>query len=656
MTFTEAAVEVLRLAGKPLHYKKITELSIRKNLLSHVGKTPEITMSSRLATMVKKDRGDAPIIKVKPGVFALREFPAEVIEAAVHDPGQDFEVDEELLSEEPAEAAKAEAPDEPGSQPPPASGENGGNGHALPGAELFPEEEDDDEPILANLDAPEPADKKRRKRRRRRKRKGEGDAQSADETNESESKGPGNRRQPSREARGTRRQEEPSLARDESWRRSPAAGDLLGQDLADAVELSLGDGRTQSQSLETVAAALVRRGRLQGEPSSLVATVAAAVRGDIARRRAERMPPRFRMNQGRIELMSWALPNEASRALSDVFRSAQRQRDLVRRAFVRRLADLPAVGLMEILASWLNAEGVIALRAIRRPGTPSGEFHLAGVLRQGPQEIPVAIVFVREGNIGREKVVEARGALHHYGDARIAWLITLGQVLSGAQEESASIGAAPCALFDGMSLAEAMEKVGVGLVRYDLPVVALDLDALDGLGGTVGAERRNGNGSEGQERRNRRRRRDRRDENASSARDRTDAKARDAEDEDNTEERLDALSIEEDETRLHESSRTSDHGEVDEEEQEASHAAHERDDADRDEDDTEDDEFTSVAKDSDEDEDDENDEQDDESEDEDDDLSFDDEDEDDELDEDEDDDDELDEDDEDDEDKEDERF
>ena len=73
MTFTEAALEVLKGAGEPLHYKKITELAIAGNLLSHVGKTPEVTMSSRLATLVKKDRGQSPIIKVRPGVFALRE-------------------------------------------------------------------------------------------------------------------------------------------------------------------------------------------------------------------------------------------------------------------------------------------------------------------------------------------------------------------------------------------------------------------------------------------------------------------------------------------------------------------------------------------------------------------------------------------------------
>ena len=49
MTFTEAAAEVLRIAGKALHYKEITELAIEKNLLSHVGKSPEVTMGARLA-------------------------------------------------------------------------------------------------------------------------------------------------------------------------------------------------------------------------------------------------------------------------------------------------------------------------------------------------------------------------------------------------------------------------------------------------------------------------------------------------------------------------------------------------------------------------------------------------------------------------------
>src|SRR5215207_5353683 len=74
MTFTEAAAEVLRMAGKPLHYKEITELAIEKNLLSHVGKSPEVTMGARLAALLKKEDKENPIIRVKPGVFGLREW------------------------------------------------------------------------------------------------------------------------------------------------------------------------------------------------------------------------------------------------------------------------------------------------------------------------------------------------------------------------------------------------------------------------------------------------------------------------------------------------------------------------------------------------------------------------------------------------------
>ena len=51
MTFTEAAAQVLRLVGKPLHYKEITDVAIEKNLLSHVGKSPEVTMGARLAAL-----------------------------------------------------------------------------------------------------------------------------------------------------------------------------------------------------------------------------------------------------------------------------------------------------------------------------------------------------------------------------------------------------------------------------------------------------------------------------------------------------------------------------------------------------------------------------------------------------------------------------
>src|SRR5882672_4860643 len=85
MTFTEAAAQVLRLVGKPLHYKEITDVAIEKNLLSHVGKSPEVTMGARLATLVKKGDKENPLVRIKPGVFALREWDPGMIERGLSD-------------------------------------------------------------------------------------------------------------------------------------------------------------------------------------------------------------------------------------------------------------------------------------------------------------------------------------------------------------------------------------------------------------------------------------------------------------------------------------------------------------------------------------------------------------------------------------------
>ncbi len=98
MTFTEAAVEVLRRAGKPLHFKEIAETAIKENLLSHVGQDPEITMGQRLAAMAKRDE-DRKVVAVAPeGTFALVEWgvPQEVIVEPVAPPMQPPETGEPL--------------------------------------------------------------------------------------------------------------------------------------------------------------------------------------------------------------------------------------------------------------------------------------------------------------------------------------------------------------------------------------------------------------------------------------------------------------------------------------------------------------------------------------------------------------------------------
>ena len=465
MTFTEAAVEVLRLVGKPLHYKKITELAIERNLLSHVGKTPETTMSSRLATMVKKDRGDAPITKIKPGVFALREFPEGMVEGADH-PSTDSDAPE--ASESDAAPEEAAASEEVAGSEVGAEEETGSAPQDLPGSDVFPEEDDDDDLILANLDDDSREGRKPRKRRPRRRR--ERDAEvgpSADSRPE---------RRPASRNRSRKEPQAPAT-------RAAAAGEPVGRDLSDAIETALRSRSRQPRALIEIAEVLIDTGRLAGTPAVLAPTLAAAIRGDNAKRRASGGRPRFREEDGLVSLLEWSLPGDAVNAERDAVRAADRQRQSVRRAFVRRLRDLPDGALLELLATWLNAVGVQSLRAVR---ADAGDFSLAGTLRRGPEETPLAITIYRgKQPISNDAIVALRGGLHHFDHARAGWVVTLGLVRDGTISEAHAEGAAPCAIFDGDALAASMEEVGVGIRRASLPLAVLDVELLDSLGGSA---------------------------------------------------------------------------------------------------------------------------------------------------------------------------
>jgi hypothetical protein len=211
--------------------------------------------------------------------------------------------------------------------------------------------------------------------------------------------------------------------------------------------------------------------------------VAAALRAEAARAERAHGRSRFRISAGRVSLSEWLLPREAVRSEEAVEHAAESQRDQVRRAFVNRLNELPAAGFAELIATWLNGEGVTALRAVRRPGSSGREFHFAGTLKRGAEENRLAFVVLRSGrDIDRETVVEARGSMHHYGGASGCWLISTGRVHPAAREEAGSEGGAPVALFGGSDLARAMERIGIGLRMHFVALSDIDFDLLEALG------------------------------------------------------------------------------------------------------------------------------------------------------------------------------
>jgi restriction endonuclease Mrr len=106
------------------------------------------------------------------------------------------------------------------------------------------------------------------------------------------------------------------------------------------------------------------------------------------------------------------------------------------------------------------------------------------VHKTGSDSIPTAIVIRKDGReIGRERVTDLRGALHHYGPANAGWLVTTGQCLSGAREEAGAPGAPPVALYDGIAVCKLLEDLDVGVVKTRFAVAIPDLELLEALRG-----------------------------------------------------------------------------------------------------------------------------------------------------------------------------
>lgn len=483
MTFTDAAEAILKAAGQPLHYRKLTEIAIANNLLSHVGKTPEVTMSSRLATMVRKDRGEAPIVKVRPGVFGLREFSEEVAKIDENqmrlDAKQLAESIASLVSSRRAMDSERARDDE---DRPSVERSSAISDYA---AQLFPEEADDDDPILGSArgggSSPEPADGKT------------DDESSADSASR---RGRRSRRSRRSNRRGRRGEEEGSQANDEldqPTAREPAElphgarGSELIEEIAAALD---NESPRRFVPLIELAEYLEGKKRLAGKPEDLVTTLRAALRAEQALTLREGRLPRFRLRGLEVALRQGWIGGETVRLQRQARMLFAQHNESVRQTFLRRLCDLPPSGLMELLAAWLNAEGVSGLRALPRAPGCAGEHFLAGKLCLPGQELRLVVMIHRCGAIMPEHVLSARGALPHYDNAGALWLVGIGRVDPEAYAESRLPGAAPCRILDGSALVEAMERVGVGMRHETCKLTYIDLELFD----EIGSQRRTASG------------------------------------------------------------------------------------------------------------------------------------------------------------------
>jgi hypothetical protein len=621
MTFTEAAAHVLRLVGKPLHYKEITDVAIERDLLSHVGKSPEVTMGARLAAVVKKDPKDNPLVRVKPGVFALRDWDQSVIESGLADRtpalerlaklGVGSEEEVAVVSEASVAASGSVGPDlDDAEADSSAFSDIGGLDAdddddigdderaraelAAAANELFVPEEDDDEPILGGdaetetSDRAEPGGKRRRRRRRRGGRSSQDEdnglpsytvsdapllvdsddeaapparadanrrpvearvldagARSSDARGEGRNEGRTEARSDSRndsrsEVRSDSRNDFRSDVRSDSRNdfrsdaRSDSRGDARGdvrsdlrgdaryegrrgpdersegrepkgaearvaegraaeggrvvEDLSAASVIALLDqllsprSRSGSIPLRQLAEQGARRVRAKVEVQALQEAIADVVRGEIVRARAERRRPRFVMHGRAVSSTDWGLDPEVVRLEKELHGLAARYKEAFTRSFGERLQGLPPRAMGDFFSLVLSQMGFEDIQPVRRQGAHNQEMHFSAVARSATGEIPTAIIVRRDGrDIGRERVIDLRGALHHYADAQAGLLATTGQVMSGAREEARVPNAAPVTLLDGAGIARIAAQNGAGVVFQELRLPTVDAELFDSL-------------------------------------------------------------------------------------------------------------------------------------------------------------------------------
>lgn len=441
MTFFEAAVEVLREAGRPLHFKKIAQQAVARDLLSHVGKSPEDTMSARLSQEAAKSADASVIEEVRPNVFGLRAG-VDVDDAS-----------ETILLREPAA-------DEPEPAP----------------VEQDAEVDDDLSPVAAPSVVRVDSDNRRRGRKRSRRGGRRSDETSTDEDRPNqaeasdESDDDGDAPKPSRNDRSRSRG-----GRSRNKVETPERTESLGNDdLGDVAAAAVGvleraKGRAYSASKVSNELAKAKVGALSALGTAALRSTLTAVN---ERRAHQGRPPVFEETKPNF----WALATASGTSLARSYAALEHwqvgHRRTLADSLVQSLGELDDTALGSLFTLLLDRLGYTDLQQHEdAPVTLSARSPSA----LAPATLAVQI-FAGSQTVRPENVAALRGSLHKYG-ATSGVCFALGGVDDATQEELDVPNVAPIALLDGPAIADLLIESGVGVARFSVDVSCLD-DAL----------------------------------------------------------------------------------------------------------------------------------------------------------------------------------
>lgn len=519
MTFTDAAILILRAEGKPLTWRKLAELAVRHDLLTHVGTDPAETMRVRLTESVRRLGERSPFQEGKGGVFALRAWgggapgpeaaavaelagrtaPAPALDGAPASggaPAADAGTSgrsgrkgakaegspeggrrrrrgrrggerKEAAAAEPAGEAAAAVDGEPGVPPAvvpaAAAAEPASSGSPEPASPGSPEPASSGSPApgegrVAEGSAGSGDGRKRRRRRGRGKGRGAGAEASA-----AVAVPPAGRSQASAAA--------PPVS-------SSSGGPAVSCDLGRLAETALRwlRGRSGRQPLRVAdllaqwSARNMPEGRLS--PASVAAALAAA---DGGVRVGSSL---VAVSGGRWAPSEWVWGEEVAAQDRRVGEAVTQHQAALRRFLLRRLADLPLPAFQQIVVALLVAEGFRDLRPVDEP-VGAESLLLRGRMPYGPAEIPMVVLVVRASPgrfLGEEQAAALRGRLPRTGACGGA-IYTTGRLSDAARRDLVPPNSIPLLAVEHEALVDRLvaHRIGMCVRTVELPVPDPDL-------------------------------------------------------------------------------------------------------------------------------------------------------------------------------------
>lgn len=533
MTFLEAAVVVLEREGRPMHYRDIARRAIELDLLSHIGKTPDQAMQTRLSSALRRDPKGSRIVRKGPGVYQLRpgvrsgDGKPPVKDDASKTPSSAG--DKPQRTSEPKDAEAKKEAGRPEKRDAPQQAQKTEHTEPPPKQEgPVDKEEHRQQQGRSRKDEPRQGNRSDRREQPRqsepspnRDRRESQPAPKASPRQEPRSSGPGQGSdprpdrspQPRQEARpeptsrdDRRRRPRDDEGADEENRpprrqrstnggghqqqpqdRAPGEGSSrnrrrrkrrrkslppeAGADLLEAITRFI-----EVRPAEVAISELVRmtksRGLLEGEPASVEAALIAALRADNAVAVANGGKPRFIITSSSVGMTDRVIDQESSSIEQKINAEVEHLRETTTRDIGSRLAQEPLVSLVALTKSCLSHAGFGEAKQVKS----GAEEALLKVPppHLGAGTLAVVVTSWRDGDNERLKrrVAELRGSLHELGASR-GLLVWSRPAPDGALAAAMAPGAAAVEIWDARELARRMVSAGIGVrpVVVKLPLL-----------------------------------------------------------------------------------------------------------------------------------------------------------------------------------------